>query len=177
MKRVSLAIAAFVAGALCSPAGAQGQAQQGPRSDLVAITVFVVDDEGRPVTGLTPDDFVVELDGERLPVRAVEYRQTTTTQRADAPDVGTGTAGRVFTILFDDLSFLPTSPDLPVLREALERFVAGLAPQDRIGVATTSGSGPRISPTADHARIATAVRALSGRAPQHSRVGFYVSLI
>ncbi len=178
MKRVSLAIAAFVAGALCSPAAAaQGQAQQGSRSDLVAITVFVVDDDGLPVTGLTPEDFVVELDGERLPVRAAEYHQTTTTQRADAPDVGTGTAGRVFTILFDDLSFLPTSPDLPVLREALERFVVGLAPQDRIGVATTSGSGPRISPTADHARIATAVRALSGRAPQHSRVGIYVSLI
>jgi VWFA-related protein len=185
MRRVVPVLVAVVMAILAWPAGGQEPSRQVSQSDvdLVTITVFVVDGQGRPVTGLAPEDFVVELDGERRPVRSLEYRQMTTAQTADAPGVpaatgGVGTgSGRVFTILFDDLSFASTSPDLPALREALERFVARLAPEDRVGVATTSGRGPRISPTADHARIATAVRALAGLAPQRTPGGVYVSFV
>ncbi len=186
MRRFTIAAVGILAAAVCLRVSAQEPGRQVFRSgvDLVTIMVYVVDGEGRPVPGLTPDDFVVELDGRRRPVRALDYRETVTATAVGGPPAVTGTTnvrtasgGRVFMLLFDDLSFLPTSPDLLELRTALARMVSELAPQDRIGLATTSGRGPTVSPTSDHARVAAAVRAIRGRAPQYTVVGIYVSLI
>jgi len=185
-RRAVSAIGGVITAAVCLQAATQDPPRQVFRSgvDLVTVMVYVVDDEGRPVRGLTADDFRVELNGQRRPVRALDYREMATSRSGDAPSVSSGASsvgldsgGRVFMLLFDDLSFLPTSPDLPALRESLARMVARLTPQDRIGLATTSGRGPTIAPTVDHARVSAAVRAITGRAPQYTIVGVYVSVI
>jgi VWFA-related protein len=172
--------------AVCLRASVQEPARQVFRSavDLVTIMVYVVDADGRPVPGLAPEDFTVELDGQRRPVRALDYRETTVAAAADGPAVTAVTAdgglsggGRVITVLVDDLSFRTSSIDLPAIRAAVQRMTAALSPRDRIGLVTTSGRGPAISPTTDHQRVAAAIQAVNGRATQDSVVGVYVSLI
>ena len=41
--------------------------------ELVALDVTVVDRDGKPVTGLKPEDFVVTLSGQVRPVRTFDY--------------------------------------------------------------------------------------------------------
>jgi VWFA-related protein len=185
MRRTAWAALILVA-VLCLRASAQEPARQVFRGsvDLVTIMVYVVDSEGRPVPGLTPEDFVVELDGQRRPVRALDYRETVSAPPAGSPtdvtettNVRTGAGGRVFMLLVDDLSFQASSIDLPAIRTSLARMIGQLAPQDRVGLATTSGRGPIIRPTSDHQRVATAVRSVGGRASNYKVLGVYVSLV
>ena len=150
--------------------------------DLVTIMVYVVDADGRPVPGLAPEDFTVELDGVRRPVRALDYRETVTESAAAAtttnagPD-GPGRGGRSIMVLIDDVSFRTSSSDLPSLRKAVQGMVAGLSTRDRIGLATTSGRGPLISPTGDHQRVTAAIQRVNGTAPAHAVAGFYVTIV
>src|SRR6188768_4131410 len=41
--------------------------------EIVALDVTVVDRDGKPVTGLKPEDFVVTLSGQLRPVRTFDY--------------------------------------------------------------------------------------------------------
>jgi VWFA-related protein len=173
------------AAVVCVRAAVQEPARQVFRSsvDLVTIMVYVVDAAGRPVPGLTPEDFVVDLDGQRRPVRALDYREVTVGTPADrqaaAPVAAdeSRSGGRVIMVLVDDLSFRTSSTDLPALREAVRQMTTALMPQDRIGLATTSGRTPTVSPTTYHQRVAAAMQRVTGRATAHSVVGVYVTLI
>ena len=181
MRFVSLTLALVIASATGSQLRAQ-QAQQGTtfksNVDLITLDVLVVDRNGRPVKGLTADDFAVTLDGKPSSVRAVTYRELVrpVVQEAGVPaaaaeitaptDASTGQ--RVVLLLVDDLSAKPG--DMNGLRASAERLLPTLNPSDRVGVTTTSGLGPRVSPTTDRAAVMAALtsKEIVGRWDDHA---------
>lgn len=130
--------------------------------DLVTIDVTVVDRDGKPVSGLKPEDFSVSLDGEKRAVRALDYLEFGGVANAARP-VNTAAAGepsrsqggRVILIVVDDLSVRPGQ--MTGLRVSAQRMLASLDLGDLVGVATTSGLGPAVSPTRDRAAVTAAL--------------------
>src|SRR5262245_23224206 len=124
-------------------------------TELVTVTAIVVDSHGVPVKGLAAGDFTVTIDGERRPVRAIDYLEFGSNGAAvdparrpagaAAPSASRG--GRVMLFVIDDLSARPGQ--MTGLRASAERMLATLDADDLIGVASTSGLGPALSPTRD----------------------------
>src|SRR5690348_446100 len=88
--------------------------------DLVTFDVRVVDKDGKPVPGLTANDFTVTLDGQRRPVRAIDYmtfgsgtaKDATASSapaaaNAPAPAASAPRGGRVILFVVDDVSARP----------------------------------------------------------------------
>src|ERR1700683_3942998 len=165
MRYVSLSFGVALAGAVLS-----AQAPQSPTfrstTSLVVVDVSVLDQNGRPVSGLGPDDFEVKLNGQVRPVKAVTYEEVAARPVAAvvaptnvaAPAVtNTKAPGdpRVFVVMVDDLSITPSLDK--TLFFAAARFVAGLPASDAVGLATSSRS-TMVNPTFDHAAIATALQ-------------------
>jgi VWFA-related protein len=114
--------------------------------ELITVDAVVVDEAGRPVAGLTRDDFVVKEDGRPQTIASFE---------AFAAEAGAGEGqaalpgvvatneggvgpGRVFGILVDDLGI--TAPVVQPTRQALASFLeTSLRDGDEVTVATTSG--------------------------------------
>ncbi|MBP6715306.1 MAG: hypothetical protein KA205_00455, partial [Acidobacteria bacterium] len=168
-----------VAATTASVAGRQSSAPQKPptfRSSvtLVTVDVTVLDRDGKPVPGLTADDFQIKLNGKAQPVRALSYVQVA--QRAGdlvvseiAPDepvgrrVSTNDApvgeARLFVLMVDDLSFPPGGGK--TLFTAASRFIDRQPVGDYIGFATTTGTGT-VNPTLDRAFIRKALNKVVG---------------
>lgn len=155
--------------------------------DLVAIDVTIVDKDGRPVKGLTANDFVVTLQGQRRAVRVVDFLEfggttgsaaaasatQTTNQSPESKRASRG--GRVVVLLVDDLSAKPGQAK--GLMVAAERMLATLDPADLVGVTTTSGLGIVVNPTRNRAALAAALKSKSlvGRQFDHA-APVYVSV-
>ncbi len=134
--------------------------------DLVTIDVTVVDKDGKPVPGLKPEDFVVTLEGQARPVRALDFLEfgsasgststaaarETTNAAASAP---ARRGGRVVVFLFDDLSYSAGIGKSMLV--AAERTLASFDPDDQIGVVTSSGLGPVVNPTRDRSAVLAAL--------------------
>jgi VWFA-related protein len=103
----------------------------GAAIEVVRLDVIVLDKQGKPVTGLTQDDFVVEEGGQRQaiesfdpvtmaakPVPAVAAPPRLTAARVRAP-----AEGRSFYVFFDDAHVTASSAES--LRVALRKFVHG----------------------------------------------------
>lgn len=114
--------------------------------ELITVDAVVVDAAGRPVSGLTKDDFVVKEDGKPQSIASFE---AFTAPDADAAGAGAGTAtgaaggasgtGRIFGIVVDDAGL--TAPYTEAARNALKGFLQkSLRPGDEVTLATTSGS-------------------------------------
>jgi len=132
--------------------------------ELVTLDVTVVDKDGKPIKGLKAEDFEVTLEGQKRPVRALDFlefgisagsessaatsRQTTNQQ---APGVSVKRNGRVIVLLFDDLSYKPGIGKS--LMVAAQRILPSFDPDDLVGIATTSGLGPVVNPTRDRAAV------------------------
>jgi VWFA-related protein len=142
--------------------------------DLVALDVTVVDRDGRPVKGLSANDFDVRIDGERRPVRVMEFLEFGVSAGSEAAPARSSTnqspaavrasrGGRVIVLLFDDLSIKPGGAEQ--LTIGAERMLSALDADDLVGLTTTSGLGPAVSPTRDRAAIVSALRSklLAGR--------------
>jgi VWFA-related protein len=151
-------------------AGAQDTSPQQPTFksgvELVTIDAIVVDKDGHPVKGLQADDFIVTLDGQVRPVRLLDYREYGSSSESDASaqadasnrpqrSVGQTRGGRLVVIVFDDLSYRPAAGKM--LLASAERLLSSFAPDDLIGIVTTSGLGPAINPTRDRASIVAAL--------------------
>src|SRR5580700_1857411 len=78
MRRPAIALLGVLAGG----AAVLGQTPQAPvfrgGVTLVSVDVTVLDHDGKPVPGLTADDFEVKLDGHVRPVRAAAYEEVST---------------------------------------------------------------------------------------------------
>ena len=116
--------------------------------ELVTVDAVVVDAKGKPVDGLTRDDFVVEEDGQpqgivTFEAVSVASEPGTGAQAVEPSPIATNAvaerrAGRVFAILADDLR-LPGEQSLN-LRRAIARFIdTSLGPGDAVILGTTSG--------------------------------------
>jgi len=128
---------------------------------LVRVDVTVLDAAGKPVPGLTPDDFEITLDGRVQRVQTVDY-QTTPTRRAvsatserQATNATPVPDSRLVVMLVDDLSMAATSDR--DLFHAASQFVANLPEPDLVGFTTTSGEAA-INPTRDHLAVAVGLR-------------------
>jgi VWFA-related protein len=159
--------------ALCVLLGSAGRsplAQQTPtfRStvSLVVVDVSVLDRDGKPVPGLTADDFQVKLDGQVRPVRALTYEHvappaparlavaTTAAPRREVTNRAPAGDPRLFVVMVDDLSLTASRGKRMFFSAA--RFVAGLPPSDPVGFTTSSGTAS-INPTLDHSAVAAAL--------------------
>lgn len=148
--------------------------QQDPRTfragtNLVTVDVTVLDREGVPVRGLDAGDFTVELNGQARLVRVVDYVEF---ERLDAPleiapgreiapPTGATQEPRVTVLLLDDLSF--DTQDAKGIMSSASRFMASLRPNDLVGFATTTGEGPLVNPSRDHAPVLDALSRSIGR--------------
>jgi VWFA-related protein len=147
-----------------------GQAPQPPvfrgGVSLVRVDVTVVDHDGKPVPGLTADDFDIKLDGRVEPVRTVDFEATPTTHAvsATAEHQATNTTPvatpRIVVMLVDDLMITGTRDK--DLFFAASKFVSGLPATDWVGFATTSGSAA-INPTRDHGAVEVGLRHAVGQ--------------
>ncbi len=146
--------------------------------DVVAVDASVVDADGRPVLGLGPGDFQVEVDGKPRRLVSVEYvgrdlesaappraRPTHFSSNEDAP------RGRLVLLLVDRGN-IGRGKGREVLKGA-ERFLDTLAPGDRVGLAFVPGPGAGIEFTPE---VEDVRRGLKGVVGQADRAGFRVPL-
>jgi VWFA-related protein len=181
MRRVLVCLSAVLAGGLVSAQSPQTPTFRSTTS-LVLVDVTVLDKDGKPVPGLTADDFQVKLDGQVQPVRAVTYEQIANPLAAPEialaePDPTSRAAGaptrvesprnapppaprrRVIVVMVDDLSMTP-SRGKSMLAAAV-RFVQALPATDLVGY-TTSSQTAGMNPTPDHVAIQVALPRLAG---------------
>jgi VWFA-related protein len=167
-------LAIVVLGALLGGAAVFGQAPQAPvfkgGVTLVTVDVTVLDHDGKPVPGLTADDFEVKLDGHVRPVRAAAYEEVATSVASTAssgaaPARETTNAvpaaePRLFVVLVDDL-FIGPARDKGLF-QAASKFVADLPATDVVGFTTSSGMAT-VNPTRNRAAVEAAIRRAAGQ--------------
>ncbi|MEO8075963.1 MAG: hypothetical protein ABI818_06500 [Acidobacteriota bacterium] len=140
---------------------------------LVTLDVRVLDSDGRPVTGLTEDDFAVEFSGRKQPVRVVEYVEypgagavpelvdpiePAVPGRPPARPARIG--GRAVMLAIDDLSLRP--PQAQGFVAAARRLILGLGGNDSVQVATTGNRVPRSGMSRDKTRALLTLNLVTG---------------
>ena len=183
-----LALLAALGASAQEKAPGQQQAREAPATpqapvfevavDLVAVDVSVVDSQGRPLLGLVPEDFEIEVDGQPRAVASTEYLgREVEAPRPLAPKPAhyssndDAAPGRLVLLLVDRGNIGHGSGRLAMA--AAERFLATLAPSDRVGFAAVPGPGPNIEFTADLSAVREALKHIVG---QGERAGFQVPL-
>jgi len=114
--------------------------------EMVLIEAYVTDGQGRPITGLGPNDFVLSVDGKVRPISSIEFRNAEsfgappTAAREPASPVLTPAAAtekripRHFFLFYEDSTSAPEG--LNAARRATTRFLAeSLVPDDQVGLA------------------------------------------
>lgn len=136
--------------------------------DVVALDVAVVDEDGRPVRGLTPGDFVLEVDGKPRAVDSVQFIEQ---HAASGPppsefySTNEGAMGGRLVLLVADIGNITPGRGRQFLRAA-NTLLDNLGPGDRVGLTVIPGA-PSVDFT-DHfglvrERLATVVGASEQR--------------
>lgn len=135
--------------------------------DFVATT-----QDGRPAEGLTPRDISLRIGGRERPIRHLRALTTKGDRPSDPaaspeptlpPPYGetlqpSDLAGRSIQLLIDEGTLFGMED---VLRDAVAKLVASLAPTDRISVVSTRPDGISVPLTTEHQRVRDAVNSLS----------------
>jgi VWFA-related protein len=167
---IKLLAAACLSLTLCSAAAAQDAADPPTQTfrsavDLVPADVSVVDNAGRPVTGLESADFSLTVDGRPRTIVSAQYIESGDVPAA-APvpaTYSTNTAaigGRLLMIVVDRANIATGNGRLVL--EAASRFVSRLGPADRVGLAAIPGAGPEIDFTSNHEIVQSTLPKLVG---------------
>jgi VWFA-related protein len=115
--------------------------------EVITVDAVVVDKDGRPVTGLTRDEFRVLEDSkpqEIVSFEPYERSEPGGEDEVEPPAIatnerGTELRGRAFALLLDDV-FTPIQGSAEV-RQAVESFLRNsVGPGDEVTIATTSGN-------------------------------------
>jgi VWFA-related protein len=136
--------------------------------DLVAVDVHVVDRQGRPVVDLKPEDFEVQIAGDRRKVVSAElisYDTTTAAPRATTDPAATAADDaprprRMFILAVDEHSLHIRNAMAAV--NAAERFIDKLQPDDLVGLYAYPTGVATHDLTNDHASVRRAVRKITG---------------
>ena len=135
---------------------------------LVEVDVVISDKSGRPVRGLSREDFEVDEDGQPVEIAsfsAVDLPQTPRDAIVPPPD-RSGSAfgsneqadGRLILIVLDDVQVSLTAGRMATVKAVARRAVEGLGPADLAGVMTTSGRlGGQTELTRDKSRLMAAI--------------------
>jgi VWFA-related protein len=162
----------FPALALVVAAALQSQPTFRVGVDLVRVDVSVADKDGRPVSDLRPDDFVVTIDGSPRQVAFARLYGPShvaagapATRPTPSPTYATNRSaepGRIVVFVVD-LESMNAGYEKVLLATAAS-LVDRLAPGDAVGLLPIPGKGVEI--TRDHARVREALVALKGFAPK-----------
>jgi VWFA-related protein len=163
--RLVVAAVAFAFGPGAPLVGAQSLARQdlpvfGTGVQVVAVPVFVTDDGGKAVPGLTAADFEIEDRGREVAIVAFEAidAESPLPPAADAGPLVQAAARRQFLFLFD-LTFSTPVGIMRARDAAIEMVDTVFAPGDLAAVATFGRAGLRllVGFTADREQLAGAI--------------------
>jgi VWFA-related protein len=168
---ITLALACAVSGFSRTPVSAQEQPP--PRFqlsvDVTTLDVNVVDDRGKPITDLGPDDFNVRIDGNRRKVTTAEW--VSLTGKADAPGApappdgystnDSASGGRLIVLAVDEPNI--RFGGARAIVRAADAFIDHLSPSDRVAVAGFGPGAPATVFTSDHQRVKQAIARMTGR--------------
>jgi VWFA-related protein len=114
--------------------------------EVVQVDVVVTDKQGRPVTGLKPEDFLLLEDGR--PQRLSHFlvgagghpaEESPEAAPGEAPPVEAAPPGRHIVLAVDDLHMAPSS--MAEAKKAMRRFIdEQMDDEDEMAVVTTSGA-------------------------------------
>jgi VWFA-related protein len=151
----SLALAAVLASSVAAST-VRPQDSSKSSTDAISVDVRVSDKDGKPVTDLTSDDFVVTFDGQAKAAAIQSFA------------VAKPSTGRTLVFVLDDLS--TDTAQLKALVGGVPQMLSALDAADLAGVATTSGLGPMVAPTRDRAAVTAALASpdLVGRAGERT---------
>jgi len=121
-----------------------------PRPGRLFIDAVVLDRANMPVLDVKPSELEVWIVGYRIPIETVTF----VTPTPEVPST------RSITILLDDINV--DAAVMPRAREAARQFVNRMVPEDRIALATLSGTS--MEPTADRATLLQRIEAYGPRA-------------
>ena len=151
----------------------QAQQPQPPRpsfetkAELVLVDVNVVDRDSKPVATLTPDDFIIEVNGQPRSIASIQYISTAPTnvtpatpREAGSSSNETATTGRLLLFVVDEGS-LRVGSSRSILRTAQTLFQR-LAPGDLVGLARLPTGVGSVEFTADRKRITDALMRVTG---------------
>ena len=147
--------------------------------DLVAVDVSVVDSQGRPLLGLAPEDFD-DRGGRAAACGGVDRVRGPRGGGADAPGrrsrrttAATTTRLRGGWCCCSWTAATSAAAAAAWRSVAAERFLATVAPSDRVGLAVVPGPGPNIEFTAD---LVHGARGAQAHRRAAERAGFQVPL-
>jgi VWFA-related protein len=187
VRRERLGVLLCVFCALC---GSFLSAQQPPRFqasvEVTSLDVVVVDDRGKPIADLTPDDFNVRIDGNRRKVTTAEWVSLVSKPAdgaaAPRPPDGYSTndsagGGRLIVLAVDEPNI--RFGGAQAIAKAANAFVDRLPASDRVAVAGFGPGAPATVFTADRARIKQAISRMAGRkqALRTGDVGHNISVV
>jgi VWFA-related protein len=162
-----------VTAAFSAAGQAQPSQQEPPRFrasvEVTSLDVTVVDDRGKPVAGLAPEDFTVRVDGIPRKVISAEWVPLVTDAGAPPPPPPpdgystneNSTGGRMIVLTVDEPN-IRFGGALAIARAANE-FVDRLLPSDRVAVAGIGAGAPSTPFTADRQRIKQAISRMTGK--------------
>jgi VWFA-related protein len=163
-----LVLVAFLAAAAASPALAQPTFRSGV--DLVRFDVRVVDEAGRPITDLRPEELEILENGRPLPLvlfqRITEPAESyvDAALRAVTAEVSSNDAfprGHLYILIFDQQHIAPGNEQRA--RRAAEQFIRRrVRPTDRVALFALPGPGPQLAFTADKLRAIQALESVRG---------------
>jgi VWFA-related protein len=161
---------------------ARAQDSQTPRFqsgvEVVAVDVTVVDGDGRPVRGLRPADFVVDVDGQRRRVVSAQWIALTPESPAALPGASRSdaavplpapyssndqpTGGRLIVLFVDRFNI--RFEGIVALRSAIAEFLDRLQPSDRVALVIDGyGTATNVPFTTDRERVKDAVGRIAGQ--------------
>ncbi len=136
--------------------------------DLVPVDVNIIDNGGRPVTGLTAKDFMLTVDGKPRRISSAEYVSAVRDSKPLAPvppnvsSNASGAAGRMIMLVVDQGNIAPGRGRSAL--DAAARFISKLSPADRVGLMAIPGTGPHLDFTSNHAVVQAMLPGLAGQA-------------
>jgi VWFA-related protein len=201
LTSIVIVVAAAALGAGPSQTPAQPGARAGPGSkdsgqalptfrggtELVTVDVSVLDRGGRPVQGLRPDDFTVEINGQSRRVLAAELVKADADAPSAAPAAPSGRPGNAPAAARDrgpagrrvliavDQSYIPPGSITPLLNAA-STFVDRLTPRDQAAFVVFPEPGPQVDFTSDKEKVRAAMKGLVGQSSRMKFGDFHIGL-